>query len=140
MRLNLIRIILLILIISLISGCNIQKQNDKDVSRIKLECIQLCLEMKEKPFEEKEYSDSDSIALFIKALNESKKMQGILDYGAIFVMTLYFKDGSQNSYHLNIGNTDEAQKGLLIKLPDTEQGYEIPENISNELKKLIYNS
>ncbi|OBY78313.1 hypothetical protein BBG47_17390 [Paenibacillus sp. KS1] len=90
--------------------------------------------MNEKPFEDKQFKDLDSIALFMQAINESKKMNGILDYGAIFLMTVYSVDGS----HLNIENIEYPQKGLLLKLPNTEQGYEIPENISKDLKDLIY--
>jgi len=39
-----------------------------------------CLRMNEKPFEEKQFKDLDSIALFMQAINESNKMNGILDY------------------------------------------------------------
>lgn len=126
---------------NLISGCSIQNNSDRnnqDVSSIKLECIQLCLRLNEKPFEEKQFKDLDSIALFMQAINESNKMNGILDYGAIFLMTVYSVDGTQRTYHLNIENIEYPQKGLLLKLPNTEQGYEIPENISKDLKDLIY--
>jgi hypothetical protein len=126
-----------------ISGCKLQNNDNlkvKDVNNISLECIQLCLEMQNKPFSVKLFDDSDSIALFIKAINEAEKMQGILDYGAIFLMKLTLKNGNQKEYHLNIANTEKSQKGLLLKLPNTEQGYRIPEKTSKSLKELIYNS
>jgi len=114
------------------------KPTIKDVSSIKLECIQLCMQKEERPFEEKQFKDKDSITLFIQAIHESKKMQGVLDYGAIFLMTVNFTDGNENTYHLNIENIEDPQKGLLLMLPNTEQGYEIPEGISKDLRDLIY--
>ena len=109
-----------------------------DVKNITLECIQICLEKIDPPFTKKQFEDRGSIDLFIKAVNHAKKMQGVLDYGAIFLMTITMNDESQMEYHFNIENTDNPQKGLILKLPNTEQGYEISEETSEKLKHMIY--
>jgi len=137
---NIFIILALIMIIGN-TGCKFQSNDNlkvKDVRSISLECIQLCLERKSKPFSEKVFEDRKSIGLFVDAVNEAEKMQGILNYGAIFLMTLRMNDGSNKEYHFNIENTEESQKGLIIKLPNTEQGYTISEKTSKRLKELIY--
>ncbi|GGG11644.1 hypothetical protein [Paenibacillus aceti] len=91
------------------------------------------------PFTEKVFEDQESIRLFVEALNHAAQMEGVLDYGAIFLMTLEMKDGSSKQYHLNIEDTD-SQRGLLVHLPDTEHGYTISEKTSEKLRKLIYES
>ncbi|MBB6633623.1 hypothetical protein [Cohnella thailandensis] len=94
--------------------------------------------MEVKPFDKKVYEDRASIALFAKAVNQAEKMEGELDYGAIFLMTFRMKDGSSSEYHFNIANTDSPQNGLLLKLPNTSQGYRISQATSEKLKKIIY--
>ena len=75
-KLNTINLFVLFIVMNLISGCSLQNNSDRnnqDVSSIKLECIQLCLRMNEKPFEEKQFKGLDSIALLCRLLLNRKK-------------------------------------------------------------------
>ena len=112
----------------------------KDVKYVSLECIQECLKQKKVPFSNKQFIDKKSIDLFLDAVNKAKRIEGSLDYGVDFLMTITMSDGKQNKYYLNIGNTERPQNGLLIKLPDTEKGYSISEKTSEKLKQIIYKS
>jgi hypothetical protein len=65
-------------------------------------------------------------------------MSGSLDYGVDFLMTVTMNKGQPKKYYLNIGNTERPQNGLLIKLPNTEQGYSVSQKTSKKLKQIIY--
>ncbi|WP_314589812.1 hypothetical protein [Paenibacillus terrigena] len=109
----------------------------EDVIAVKLDCIQLCKKMKDRPFIEKSFEDKETIGKFVHAIHKAEKRDGILDYGAIFLMTIEYKDGSTAGYHLNISNK-ERTPGLLAELPGTTIGYRISEEICNELRRIIY--
>src|SRR5690242_12641759 len=100
---NKTKIIFILAVTILIAGCNLINHGIKsnEVISISLECIQECLKMKDKPFAIKRFEDHESIKKFVKAINQAEKMEGILDYGAIFLMKLSYKNGSSNEYHLN---------------------------------------
>lgn len=132
--------VLLMMIVS--TGCATQGAASfkaKEINSVSLECIQICLEKENMPFTEKVFEDQESIGLFVEALNHAAQMEGVLDYGALFLMTVDMKGGSSKQYHLNIEDTD-SQRGMLVHLPDTEQGYTISEKTSEKLRKLIYKS
>ncbi|WP_027084412.1 hypothetical protein [Cohnella panacarvi] len=112
--------------------------NSKYVKEVLLECIQICLEQKNAPFPQKQFNDKQSIDLFLDAINKAKPISGSLDYGVDFMMTITMNEGEQKKYYLNIGNTERPQNGLLIKLPNTEQGYSISQKTSKKLQQLIY--
>jgi hypothetical protein len=95
----------------LIDNSNIKSKDVKDVS---LECIQECLKKKSVPFSIKQFIDKKSIDLFLNAVNKSKKIEGSLDYGVDFLMTITMNEGESKKYYLNIGNTERQQNGLLI--------------------------
>ena len=114
--------------------------NSKDVKYVSLECIQECLKQNKVPFSNKQFIDKKSIDQFLTAVNKAKRIEGSLDYGVDFLMTITMSDGKQNKYYLNIGNTERPKNGLLIKLPDTEKGYSISEKTSEKLKQIIYKS
>ena|SRR5690554_4222932 len=125
----------MIVIIWFVSQNNIELN---DVESITLECIQACLSMENPPFNEKEFKEKVAIEVFLKAINNAEKMKGSLDYSAVFFMTLSLKNGDKIDYHLVITNTDIPQRGLILELPNTEQGYKISEKTTRELKELIY--
>jgi len=54
-------------------------------------------------------------------------------------MYVSYKNGKQKKYVLNISNLDkEGITGLLVDTKKSGQGYEIPERIHEQLRKLIY--
>ncbi|WP_309274237.1 hypothetical protein [Paenibacillus sp.] len=93
--------------------------------------------MKERPFKEKTFKDKDEINIFTSAINNAEPISGMLDYGAIFLMDIEYKDGTTRSYHLNVDKEEETT-GLLVELPGTTKGYRISEETCNELRKIIY--
>jgi hypothetical protein len=110
----------------------------KDVKDITLECIQVCLSTEDQPFKIKTFPDKESIKLLVDAINTSKKMKGSLDYGADFLMKINYANGTNDDYHLSISNSEHPQRGLLVKLPNTETGYTISEKNTEKLRLLIY--
>ena len=127
----------------MVLGCSDQSSssiNSLGIKSITLECIQLCLEQKEVSFIEKKITDSESIELFHRAINGAERSDGILDYDVLFKMKMTMNDGKEIEYYLNIENTERPQIGLVIKLPNTEQCYVLPEKTSDKLRKIIYNS
>jgi hypothetical protein len=67
--------------------------NDKEVASIKLECSsELCKKKGDVPFSEKTFEDAKEIKLFVKAINKAEKMNGKLDYGALFIMQVSLKN------------------------------------------------
>jgi hypothetical protein len=117
---------------------NAEQITNKDVVSIKLECVQACKEMKEIPFLQKSFEDKESIEKFTNAINMAEKIEAALDYSAMFMMEIIFTDGTIKGYHLNIINKDKVT-GLLVEPPGSSIGYRIPENLCNELRKIIYN-
>jgi hypothetical protein len=112
--------------------------NDKEVVSIKLECgSELCKKKGDVPFSEKTFEDAKEIKLFVKAINKAEKMNGKLDYGALFIMQVSLKNGTQKKYVLNIDNEAEST-GLLVELSNSSQGYTISQGLSDDLRKIIY--
>lgn len=133
--------LLILLVAAGTTGC-LAKQTSAvqaaDIESVSVECIQACLNLKEVPFAKKEFDDQEAIGLFAKALQEGKRMEGVLDYSAFFLMTIRLKSGESEEYHLNVANTQDPQKAMFLKLPDTEHGYEVAEQTSAKLRDVIY--
>lgn len=70
------------------------------------------------------YRALKKLRIFQRAISKAEKINGILNYGVMFWMYLSFDDGTQEKYVLNVAN---------------EQGYTIPKDQTNELRKIIYN-
>ncbi|THF73043.1 hypothetical protein [Cohnella fermenti] len=127
---------LVLILPALLAGCS--KADGQKGASVTLECIQVCLTMAAPPFVSRTYEDGKALSLFREAIDRAGPMERVLDYGAIFRMIVRGQDGAESSYHLNIANTDSPQNGLLLKLPNTEQGYRIDETTSRKLMELIY--
>ncbi|MNI91671.1 hypothetical protein D3C73_1493700 [compost metagenome] len=66
-------------------------------------------------------------------------MSGELNYGTYFLMYVSYENDSQKTYVLNISDSgQEGIRGLLVDTEDSGQGYEIPAEIHEKLRKLIY--
>ncbi|BCG59460.1 hypothetical protein [Paenibacillus sp. URB8-2] len=112
--------------------------NSRDVKSITLECVQECIGMDDRPFLEKTITDKNSINLFIKAINNSEKLSGSLDYGVMFLIRISFSNRTIKEFHLNISKNKEAIYGLLVSSSNSEQGYRILEKSTNDLRDIIY--
>ncbi|GGH20030.1 hypothetical protein [Paenibacillus segetis] len=113
--------------------------NSRDVKSITLECVQDCIGMDNRPFLEKTITDKHSINLFIKAINNSEKLSGSLDYGVMFLIRISFNNRTIKEFHLNISKNKEASNGLLVSSSNSEKGYRILEKSTNDLRDIIYN-
>ncbi|MFC5653760.1 hypothetical protein ACFPYJ_32535 [Paenibacillus solisilvae] len=114
-------------------------KSEKEILNIRLQCTVECKRMEKPPiFTEKIFEDADEIKIFVKAINNSKKIEAELDYSTFFLMHITFKDDTEKVYVLNV-NDAEGAVGLLVKKPGSSEGYySIPEELHNELRTLIY--
>lgn len=133
-------IIALVIILGL-SGCKVVTNevdvNKIDITAIKLECLELCKQKGNVAFSVKMIEDHKELEIFAQAINKAEKLQGILDYGALFGMEVLYKEGTPKKYILNI-EKDFGAKGLLVEATNSSQGYTISEELSFELSKVIY--
>lgn len=134
------RALILVLIMVLgIVGCGNKVENEKEIISIKIECTDICKTMKNTPFIEKTYEKEEEIRVFQRAINTAEKINGILDYGVTFYMYVSFEDGTQKKFVLNVDD-DDASTALLVDTAHSEQGYRIPQEQTNKLRKILYNS
>ncbi|MDG0813961.1 hypothetical protein [Cohnella rhizosphaerae] len=64
-------------------------------------------------------------------------MNGVLDYGVTFFMYLFFEDGTQKKYVLNVEDQD-GMNALLVDTDNSMQGYRISKELTSELRGVIY--
>lgn len=135
-----IYVILLIAFILILSACsNNPNKNLKTgkIEMIQLECIQLCEEREDKPFDQRQFDEKAAITIFVNAIKRASPMTGSLDYGAEFELTITFKDQSALGYHLSLGK-EKGNRGLLVPLSNTHQGYTIKAADADKLRDLIW--
>ena len=53
-------------------------KSEKEILNIRLQCTVECKRMGKPPFTEKTFEDADEIKIFVKAINNSKKIEGTL--------------------------------------------------------------
>jgi hypothetical protein len=133
--------LLIMLLFSVVGivGCKSEVLNGKDIVTIKLECADGCKTMKIPPFTEKivTYENVDELRIFQRAINKALKVKGELDYSVMFFMYLSFEDNTQKKFVLNVADED-GRTALLVDPSDSGQGYTIPKDQTNELRKIIY--
>ncbi|MBB3070040.1 hypothetical protein FHS14_003035 [Paenibacillus baekrokdamisoli] len=129
--------VIIFLVIGIV-GCKSEVLNGKEIVAIKLECSDLCKKTPNAPFNQKILTDIDEIKIFERSISKAVKMKGELDYDVMFMMYVSFEDSTQKKFVLNVD--DEAGRtALLVDTADSGQGYEIPKDQTNELRKIIYN-
>ncbi|MBB3128683.1 3'-phosphoadenosine 5'-phosphosulfate sulfotransferase [Paenibacillus rhizosphaerae] len=115
-------------------------KSEKEILNIRLQCTVECKRMVKPPFKEKIFEDADEIKIFVKAINNSKKIEADLDYSTFFLMHITFKDDTEKVFVLNV-NDAEGGVELLVKNPGSSEGYySISEELHKELRTLIYHS
>lgn len=130
---------LMILILALgLIGC--ANKDKKEIVSITIQCADMCKTktMQMVPFTEKTYEDKDEIKVFQQAIDKAEKMDGMLNYVALFFMTVTFDDGTYQKYVLNVSG-EEGSTGLLADTAHSEQGYTIPEDQAQQIWKMINN-
>ncbi|MFC5529748.1 hypothetical protein [Cohnella yongneupensis] len=134
-------LIILFLFVFEIIGCGNNILDGKEIVEVKLECAELCKTMKTPPFSTKivAHEQADEIRAFERAIGKATKINGELDYGAMFFMYLTFEDDAQKKYVLNVAD-EEGTTALLVDTANSGQGYTIPKEQTNELRKIIYNN
>jgi hypothetical protein len=128
-------LILFILLSACQSSVDIVLKSD-EVTAVKLTCIQLCNEWEDKPFQERDF-EGESTSAFIEAIDNVAEIEGVLDYGAEFEMTIYYNDKSSQGFDLSLGK-ERGNTGLLVALSNTHQGYSIDSEVADELRALIW--
>jgi hypothetical protein len=130
-----------IIIVALV-GCSVNVKEtvtfgEKDVIGISLNLNSEWEQSHSESFKSKTFTDANSMTIFTEAIENSEKMEGMLNYVAEFDMTVNFKDKSSIEYHLSLGDeTDDV--GLLVELSNTVQGYIIQKEDAQELRGIIY--
>ncbi|MWC31095.1 hypothetical protein [Paenibacillus sp. MMS18-CY102] len=111
----------------------------KEIVNIELECADLCKKLKTPPFSTKilNHENIEELKTFEQAIKKTKKMKGKLDYGVMFFMYLTYEDNTQKKYTLNVEDED-GRTALLVDTSASGQGYIIPEEQTNEIRKIIY--
>lgn len=129
--------VILFLVIGIV-GCKSEDLIGKEIVAIKLVCSELCKKTPNTPFYQKILTDVDEIKIFKRSISKAVKMKGELNYGAMFMMYVSFEDSTQKKFVLNVDN-EAGHIALLVDTADSGQGYEIPKDQTNELRKIIYN-
>ncbi|MFD2614992.1 hypothetical protein [Paenibacillus gansuensis] len=136
---KMLAVLLLLIFFVLFAGCNVLtgqvNLNKSKAASIKLDCTELC-KTRGIPFATKRFTEQKDIEVFVRAINKAEKIQGEIDYAALFHMKVNYKDGSVTTYHLNIDNRS-GSRGLLVETSNTNQGYSIPNEVTEELYNLI---
>ncbi|QHW33060.1 hypothetical protein GZH47_21150 [Paenibacillus rhizovicinus] len=121
------------------AGCGSKAEVVKDqaITSITLVCADLCKELSDPPFNQKVITEVEELKTFKHAIDKAKIMQGDLDYGVVFLMSISYSDHTQQEFVLNVDNED-GRTALLVDRADSGQGYEIPPEPTSALRKMIY--
>lgn len=140
-------IAVIVLVLSIVAtGCTFAKHtngkvmlNGKEIVSVKLECADFCKKAEKPPFAKKIFTkeNGDALNVFRKAIVKAEKMNGVLDYGVTFFMYLFFEDGTQKKYVLNVEDQD-GMNALLVDTDNSMQGYRISKELTSELRGVIY--
>ncbi len=104
---------------------------------VDLECSDMCMRMSEVPFTKRRFDVPNELAQFEAVLEQAERMEGILDYGIMYIMHVTQSDGTQKQYVLNVSDEDNTT-GLLVDLDVSEVGYSIPKELHQQLREMIY--
>ncbi|WP_041613528.1 hypothetical protein [Paenibacillus sp. JDR-2] len=131
-------LIVMIIFILGITGCGNDLLDGKEIVNVRMECADECKPMKPSSIKEGDmtYEKTDELNVFERAITRAKLIKGELDYGVFFYMHLMLDDGSQRKFVLNI--TDEDGRTALLVDTDSGKGYAIPENLTEELRAIIW--
>ncbi|MCT8138462.1 hypothetical protein H1D32_12355 [Anaerobacillus sp. CMMVII] len=81
------------------------------------------------------------MSLFIEAVENGDTLgpSHLIFYTAEYDVRLHFDDKTSSQYHLNLGNeTEHAElEGLLIDPSENGVGYQIPVELTQELRKIL---
>lgn len=125
--------------LSILTAC--QNQNSilgkGYITGIELICIQRCAEAVDRPFQKREFSDQASWVEFRNAIENANEIDGILNYGVDFEMTIHLSDQSMQQFHLSLGR-DLGLNGLLVALSNNHQGFSIDSDDADKLRKIIW--
>ncbi|MDQ6420198.1 lipoprotein [Paenibacillus sp. LHD-117] len=128
-------LIMAIVLLFGLAGCGNKGENE--IVSIRIECAEICKSMGSPPFTEKTFKAINEIKAFQRAIEKAEKMDGVLNYGVMFYMTVSYQDDTKQKYVLNVSD-EEGSRGLLVDAANSSQGYEIPEEQAEELARLIY--
>lgn len=109
--------------------------SENDVKEITIK--RLGIQSNELSNEKLNITDAHFIKIFIQAIKNAAKMEGILNYQAEFEMIVTFNDNTSLIYDLNLG-TDPENEGLLVLKFDNHNGYIIQKQDVQNMREIIY--
>lgn len=115
------------------SGIQVDKSKIKKIS---LTCLEGCKQMQVPPFQTRTFVDPVELSIFERALNESDKLGGVVDYIPYFTMEIVDQKGKRTEYHLNISE-EKDRTGLIAPLSGIG-ALQLNQEMSEELRELIY--
>jgi len=107
-----------------------------EIQSITVTCTEVCHTFMNNPFPELIFEDINEIKVFEDAISYGIIDTREVEYAPLFNMNVTFNDESQKEYKLHVADDVNIKTGLLLS--SGGQAYVIPEEITNELKLLIY--
>lgn len=85
--------------------------------------------------------NADDLQLVIKALKNTKPIEGILDISTDYHLQLFYVDQTVHDYELSLGFEHNARtQGVLIVSSDSHQGYQLSGSDTTVLRDIILKS
>lgn len=129
-------VLLVFVIATFIAGCNKPNESNAEEGLPVLITLTCNPNLGLEPCQDVEFDRPDEIRIMMEAIHKTERMQGILDYGTEYVMSITNADSSITRYDFSLGMDPEMQ-GLLVNHEDTNTGYSISLEDSNQLRRLI---
>jgi len=107
-----------------------------EIQNITISCTEVCNTFMDNPFPELIFEDINEIKIFENAMENGIIDTREVEYAPLFTMNVTYNDGSQEEYKLHVADDVNITTGLL--LTSDGEAYVIPEEISKELKLLIF--
>ncbi|MDT9719451.1 hypothetical protein QVE09_11095 [Paenibacillus sp. ClWae2A] len=129
-------VLLVFVIATFIAGCSKPNESNAEEGLPMLITLTCNPDLTLEPCQDVEFDRPDEIRIMMEAIHKAERMQGILDYGTQYVMSITNADSSITRYDFSLG-MDPKMQGLLVNQEDTHTGYSISLEDANQLRRLI---
>jgi hypothetical protein len=128
--------ILLGLFAMLLAACNHPNDSNAEEDLPRLITLICSPDSRFEPCQDLQLNDPDEIRVIVKAIKKAESLPGIPNYVAQYKLNITNRDDSLTTYDFSIGS-DPDMNALLVNHEDTQVGYSIPIENSNQVRKLI---
>ncbi|MGO4730468.1 hypothetical protein [Paenibacillus sp. 2KB_22] len=129
-------VLLVFVFAAFVAGCSQPSEPDSEEGLPVLITLTCNPNLALEPCQDVVFDRSDEIRIMMEAIHKAERMTGIIDYGTQYKMSINNADGSVTRYDFSLG-MDPKMQGLLVNQEDTNTGYSIPLEDSNQLRRLI---